>query len=73
MNAMTVQELRLKQAQLSHRAESLRQQQRATIPTTPRFTALARQIRDVQARADDYTAILAALEIIETTELRKAS
>jgi hypothetical protein len=66
----TLSELRLKHAQLADRAETLRQQQRATVVTSPRFLALGRQIRDVQARADDYAAILAA---IETKELRKAS
>ena len=66
----TISELRLKHAQLTDRAETLRAAQRAAVPTMPRFTALARQIRDVQARADDYAAILAA---IETKELRKAS
>lgn len=70
MNPMTVQELRLKQAQLAHKAESLRQQQRAALPTSPRFLALGRQVRDVQGRADDYAAIL---ELVETKELRKAS
>lgn len=43
----------------------LRQQQRAAVPTTPRFTALSRQIRDVQARADDYAALL---ELVKTKE-----
>lgn len=65
----TVSELRLMHARLTDKAETLRAVQRGTVPTHPRFTALARQIRDVQARADDYAAILAA---IETKELRKA-
>lgn len=66
----TLSELRLMHARLTDRAETLRAAQRGTVTTTPRFTALSRQIRDVQARADDYAAILA---FIETRELRKAS
>lgn len=66
----TLSELRLMHARLTDRAETLRQAQRAAVPTTPRFTALSRQIRDTQARADDYAAILAA---VESKELRKAS
>lgn len=61
----TLTELRLKHAQLSDRAENLRQQQRAAIPTQPRFTALGRQVRDVQRRADDYAALLALVETKE--------
>ncbi|MFH8805191.1 hypothetical protein ACH4F6_37575 [Streptomyces sp. NPDC017936] len=73
MNALTpktLSELRLRHAQLTDRAETLRGAQRACLPTAPRFTALGREIRDVQARADDYAAILAA---VQTKELRKAS
>jgi Fe-S-cluster formation regulator IscX/YfhJ len=65
MTRKTLSELRLKHAQLTDRAEALRQQQRAAVPTTPRFTALSRQIRDVQARADDYAALL---ELVKTKE-----
>lgn len=66
----TLSELRLMHARLTDRAETLRAAQRAAVVTSPRFTALSRQIRDTQARADDYAAILA---LIETKELRKAS
>jgi hypothetical protein len=56
MTPKTLSELRLKHAQLTDRA---------AVPTTPRFTALSRQIRDVQARADDYAALL---ELVKTKE-----
>lgn len=70
MNALTLQELRLRHAQLSHQAEKLRQEQRSIPALSPRASALARKVRDVQARADDYAAILNS---IETKETRKAS
>lgn len=70
MSPMTVRELELKRAQLAHQAERLRQEQRSLPALSARASALARKVRDVQARADDYAAILAS---IETKELRKAS
>jgi hypothetical protein len=70
LSPKTLSELRLKHAQLTDKAETLRAAQRGCVATSPRFLALGRQIRDVQQRADDYAAILQA---IETKELRKAS
>jgi hypothetical protein len=67
---MTVQELRLRHAQLSHQAERLRQEQRSIPALSPRASALARKVRDVQARADDYATILSS---IETKETRKTA
>lgn len=75
MNPMTLEELRLRHAQLSHRAETLRQEWR-TLPTGNRATTLGKRVTALQARADDYAAILALLETVVvdgTKELRKAS
>lgn len=66
---MTIAELRLKHAQLTAQAERLRQESR-TLPFGNRSATLTKRVKDIQARADDYAAILAA---IETKELRKAS
>jgi hypothetical protein len=70
---MTIQELRLMHARLSHQAEKLRQEQRGLPALSSRASALGRRVKDVQQRADDYAEILAALSSIETKELRKAS
>jgi len=61
VNKLTVAELELRRAQLTERAEKLRARQRATVPTTPTASALARDIRETQGRADDYAALLAML------------
>lgn len=73
MNALTIQELRLKHAQLAHQAEKLRQEQRGLPVLSSRAQTLGHRIRDVQARADDYEAILAAIELNETKESRKTA
>lgn len=72
MNPMTLAELRLKHAQLTAQAERLRQEARA-LPFGNRSSTLTKRVKDIQARADDYAAILASLELIKTKELRKAS
>lgn len=69
MNPLTLAELKLRQAQLAAQAERLRQEARA-LPFGARSANLTKRVKDIQARADDYAAILAA---IETKELRKAS
>lgn len=58
MNALTLRELELQHATLNHKAEKLRQEQRATPATSPRALSLARQVRLIQERADDYKALL---------------
>lgn len=69
MNPMTLAELRLKHAQLVAQAERLRQEARA-LPFGNRSATLTKRVKDIQARADDYAAILTA---IETKELRKTA
>lgn len=58
MNPLTLRELELQHATLNHRAERLRQEQRATSATSPRALPLSKQIRLLQERADDYGRLL---------------
>ncbi|MEW2498398.1 hypothetical protein AB0942_33430 [Streptomyces nodosus] len=62
MNALTMAELRLHQADLAHKAEKLRQEWRATTATSPKAAALGRQVKALQERADDYAALIKSLE-----------
>lgn len=59
MSPLTLAELRLRHAQLEHRAEKLRAEWRVAIATTPRAAALGRAVREAQERADDYGKIIA--------------
>jgi hypothetical protein len=62
MNALTLAELRRHQADLAWKAEKLRQEQRHTMATSPKALTLARQVKALQERADDYAAIIKGLE-----------
>ena len=72
MNARTIAELDLRRAQLAARAERLRQEQRSIPVLSPRAAFLARKIKAVQERADDYARIF-TMTATETKELRRAS
>lgn len=62
MNPLTVAELKLKHAELTHKAERLRQEWRTAVATSPRAAALGRQAKVYQERANDYAEILLLLE-----------
>lgn len=62
MNALTMAELRLKHAEMFHRAEKARQQGRAVSATGQVALTLARQTRQYQIRADDYARLIEIAE-----------
>lgn len=62
MNALTLAELRLKQSELAHRAERLRQEARTVSSVSTRASFLARGARLAQERADDYASLLQVAE-----------
>lgn len=68
MNALTLHELRLKQAELAERAERLRQEWRHVVPTSNKSLELGRRVKTAQERADDYTAILDVLMLASGKE-----
>jgi hypothetical protein len=57
VNPLTLAELRLKHAQLTERAERLRQEWR-TLPVSTKSTALGKKIKQLQEQADDYGRLL---------------
>ena len=61
VNAVTLAEIDLRRAQLTERAERLRGRQAAITSASGAACALAREVRCVQRRADDYAAILRLL------------
>lgn len=61
MNPQTLAELRLRQAQLSERAERLGAQWRR-MPATEVAVALGKEVKDLQSRAADYAAIIRVAE-----------
>lgn len=65
MNALTIAELKLKHAELNHRAERLRQNWQ-TLPATPSAIRLGKEIKLLQQRADDYGRLLDAVAGWET-------
>lgn len=54
MNALTLHELRLRHAELAHKAEQVRQEWRTLPATGNRALMLGRQVKYLQERADDY-------------------
>lgn len=62
MSPLTIAELRLRHAQLSERAERLRQEWRKTSAVSNRALELGREVTALQARADDYAAVLRVAE-----------
>ena len=64
MNALVIAELKLRQAQLSERAERLRQQWRR-VPTginPAKAVALGKEVKALDERAADYAALLRVAE-----------
>jgi hypothetical protein len=62
MTPLTLSELRLRHAQLDHRAERLRQEWRTVTATSPKAGALGRAVKAARAQADDYARLLKAAE-----------
>lgn len=62
MNPLTLREMDLRRAQLAERAERLRQEWRNAPSTGPRALALGKEVRALQERADDYSALLRVAE-----------
>jgi hypothetical protein len=62
VNALTVAELRARQAELSLRAERKREEWTTAPAVGPRALFLGRQVRVLQTRADDYAALLRVAE-----------
>jgi hypothetical protein len=62
MNALTLRELELRRAQLAERAERLRQEWRTAPSAGPRALSLGKEVRSLQERADDLTALLRVAE-----------
>lgn len=69
MNARTIAELDLRRAQLTARAETLREEW-LTLPAGPRASRLGKRIKAIEEQAADYARILSS---IETKELRKTA
>lgn len=66
MNALTIAEIRLRHAQLTHSAERMRQEGRTLSATTMRASFLAKAARQTQQRADDYASLLRIAEAEES-------
>jgi hypothetical protein len=62
MNPLTLREIELRHAQLSERAERLRQEWRKTSAVSNRALELGKEVKALQARADDYAAVLRVAE-----------
>lgn len=62
MTDLVLKQLRFERARLDLQAEKLRARQRGMIPTAPAFAAVSRQIRETQAHADGYAALIEKAE-----------
>lgn len=62
MTDLVLKELRLRRAQLDLKAEKLRGEWRTTTATSPKAAALGRQVREIQAQADNYAALVERAE-----------
>ena len=62
MTDLTLKELRFKHAQLDLKAEQLRAKQCGMVATSPAAAAIARQVREIQAQADNYAALIEKAE-----------
>lgn len=62
MTDLVLKKLRLEQARLDYRAEELRSRQRGMTATSPAAGAVAKQIREAQAQADSYAALIEKAE-----------
>lgn len=61
MNALTIAELRLRHAQLTEKAERLNAAWRR-MRATDKAIVLGKEVKALQARADDYAAVLRVAE-----------
>ena len=62
MTDLVLKELRYRQAQLDLKAERLRSIQRSLPATSARALPLARQVKEAQAHADSYAALIERAE-----------
>lgn len=62
MTPLTLAELRFTQASLALKAEKLRDRWRTAPATGPVALSLGKQVKTVQARADEYAALLRVAE-----------
>ncbi|MFJ2176385.1 hypothetical protein ACIOHE_26275 [Streptomyces sp. NPDC087851] len=62
MTDFVLKELRLRHATLDLKAERLRTEWRTVPATGPRAAALGRQVKEIQAQADNYAALIEAAE-----------
>ena len=69
MNARTIADLDFRRAQLTARAETLREEW-LTLPAGPRASTLGKRIKAIEEQAGDYAEILAAFT---TKEPRKTT
>lgn len=69
MNARTIAELDLRRAQLTARAEVLREEW-LTLPAGPRASTLGKRIKAIEEQAGDYARILS---VFTTKEPKEAS
>ena len=62
MTDLVLKELRLKHAQLDLQAERLRVKQRGMLAPSPAAPAVGRRVRETQAQADNYAALIEKAE-----------
>lgn len=62
MTDLVLKELRFQHARYDLAAEKLRAKWRNAVSTTPGAASLGRQVKAMQARADDYAALVKAAE-----------
>lgn len=62
MTDLVLKELRFKHAQLDLQAERLRTKQRGMVATSPAAAAIGRQVKEIQAQADNYAALIEKAE-----------
>jgi N-acetylglucosamine kinase-like BadF-type ATPase len=62
MTDLSIKELRYRHAKLELDAERLRTKWRDATPTTKHAAELGRQVKRLQAQADDYAALIVAAE-----------
>lgn len=64
MTDLVLKELRLKHAQLEHRAERLRSEWRTAPSIGSRASSLGRQVKEIQKQADAYAALIEAAKAL---------
>jgi hypothetical protein len=62
MTDLVLKQLRFERARLDLQAERLRVKQRGMVATSTAAGAVARQIREIQAHADSYAALIEKAE-----------